>query len=494
MDIEKIRRKRAIKVLIADLIMTVSVVVIVSILVAVVAGWRVNSDFTVEQNGLVSIKTEPTGAKVIIDDEKQSQDANMSKMLTGGEHKIVLQKDGYESWEKVIEITPGWLYRLEYPKLIKQDREREELKVFANLKFFYVSSDRTTAIYAEENTTEWTLVSDLNGTPKYKTINLQGLFTGTEDSQFNLKIKYLEWSGNAEKILINVASDEVNEWAVINLNNIDSSVNLTKKYAEFNKNGSSAALADSSSIKITDAKFEDNAGEKVLGLIENKIMRIDLSSKLVTTILDDVESFNFRENEIVYLSSGDKNGIRLFRIGEEDSVVVTEVGKDENVSFALTKFNSENYLLYTIDDRLFIYRATDYPRSNEKISKMKLIAENDLGINPTEVINSRNDEFIIFRESARVVVFDAELEKWTEYDYGDEKVRFLDEYLMYRVNKASGKFMAWDFDGENVRTMVVDHGDNNFDALFSKNGKYFYYIGKYTDSEATYYKLLREKL
>ena len=497
MDIEKIRRKRAVKVLVVDLIMTISVVVIVSILVAVVAGWRIGSDFTVEQNGLVSIKTVPTGVDVIIDDEKQFQATNMSKMLTGGEHKIVLQKEGYESWNKTVQITPGWLLRLEYPRLFKQDREAETLKVFDNLEFFYVSPDRTTAIYAEEDTPEWVVVSDFNGTPKYKTIDLQGLFTTESEEKFGLEIKHLEWSENNERILIHVGNKKTDEWGIIDLADTSDSFNLTKNYNSFS-NGSSATLASENSTKITDAKFEDTAGEKVLTLVEGNLNRLDFTNKTSTLILEKVESFDLEDTEIIYTTKNETREIRLFRIGDEESVLVSKV-KDEstNVSFALTKFNSKEYLLYTTDNRLFVYRG-DFPYADEEISKMELILENDLGINPTEVVISDNEEFVVFREGARVVVYDAELEEWTEYDYGDEDIRFLDEYLMYRVDVASGKFLTWDFDSENVRTLVVDHGANKFDALISKNNKYFYFVGAYTEEDSgektTFYKLIREKL
>ena len=214
----------------------------------------------------------------------------------------------------------------------------------------------------------------------------------------------------------------------------------------------------------------------------------------MTKILDDVESFNFRDNEIIYLENkSDGRKIKLYHIGDEKAVDVSDVDNDKTVALALTKFNSQNYLLYTNDNRIFVYRAADYPRSGSNFN-MSLINENDLGIIPTEVIVSKNNEFIVFREGSRVVVYDAELEVWNEYDYGDEKVRFLDDFLLYRVDSASKKFLTWDFDSSNVRTLVVDCGNNSFDALISENERYFYYIGSFSEEGTTYYKLIREKL
>ena len=85
-DIEKIRRRRAIKIIITDIFLACCVLTIAFVLIAAVAGWRINPDFSVEQNGLVSVHTKPTDAKVIIDGKEQYQKTNMSKMLSGGKH------------------------------------------------------------------------------------------------------------------------------------------------------------------------------------------------------------------------------------------------------------------------------------------------------------------------------------------------------------------------------------------------------------------------
>ena len=480
-DIDEIRRKRTIKVLLTDFFMATSVVAIVIILVAAVAGWRINSDFSVEQNGLVSIKTHPTDATVFIDEEKQYQHSSMSKMLPGGKHLVALEKDGYERWEKEINVTPGWLLRLEYPRLIKQNREKTTIKEFEKLKFFYVSPNRTTAIYSEENSTDWVIVTDLTGTPKFKHIDIKGIFNGTSDGKFNLEFRSIEWSKNTEKILLHVANDKIDEWGIINLKDIKESVNLSDDYSRFVANSENlvASARKTSSEKISQAKFENEAGDKIVAITSNNLMRIDTVSKTVSgPFAEDAVKFAIYDQTLIYQTKFEESNsyIKTLRLGEKVSTIVA-VNTDEDaiIAFEITRFNSTNYLLYTIDNHLYVYKANDFPSGNDKFN-MTPVADVTIGIVPSEASVSNNKEFITLREGSRVVVFDTELELYHEYDYGDEVVRFLDTNMMSRVDKASNKFLTWDFDGTNVRTLVVDNAAYGFDSLITTNNKYFYYI------------------
>lgn len=481
-DIETLRKKRAIKVIITDLFMAFSVVAIVIILVAAVAGWRINSDFTVEQNGLVSIKTHPTGAKVIIDGKEDFQVTNTRIMLPGGEHKIEIEKDGYERWENTVTVTPGWLLRLEYPRLFKQDRMKKTIKDFDTLKFFYVSPNNNTAILSDDDTTEWTIISDLNAEqPKLKKINVKGIFDGTEEGEFKLTIKSIEWNKNNEKVLIHI--EETNEWVVLDLKDIKSSINLSENYSRYEANAEIILAAAKKTKKtITDAKFENEAGEKIIANVSGNLVRIDTSSKTTSApIADNVTKFSIYGTTIAFSTKFEegKSYIKLIRLGDvTPTIAAINTNEKAVISFGLTRFNSTSYFLYTINNRLFIYKANDFPVGGGNKLNMKKIIEEDTGVIASEAFTSFSSEFIVLREGSRVIVFDTELEEYHEYDYGDERIRFLDSHILYRVDKASGNFLAWDFDSKNVRTLVVDRAEHGYDAAISGNNHFFYYIAK----------------
>ena len=131
---------------------------------------------------------------------------------------------------------------------------------------------------------------------------------------------------------------------------------------------------------------------------------------------------------------------------------------------------------------------------------MEQIVNQKIGILPTNTKVSANGEFITLQEGSRIIVFDAELGLWYEYDYGDENARFLDQSLLYRIDEASGKFLVWDFDGTNVRTLATNNAVNTFDALISPNDKNLYYFIKTAPNSnaettaTTEFKLVKENL
>ena len=488
-DIEKIRRRRAIKVIITDIFLACCVLAISFILIAAVAGWRINSDFSVEQNGLVSIHTKPTEATVIIDGTDQYQKTNMSKMLSGGKHTVRIEKEGYTSWEKEIEITPGWLLRLEYPRLFKIARESKSIKDFEKLDFLYVSPNRTTAVMSTKGSTEWLVANDFNAnSPKFRTIDVKGVFSDTSDGSFKKTIYSISWNKDGEKILVN-ANDE---WGIIDLKDVKNSINLSEKYAGYEANTKSTTKVKTGG-KILSAKFENDAGDKVIANVSDNLIRIDTSAKVVSMIVEEkIEKFNLLDSSLIYLTkfTEDKSYIKYINIGENSPTTIA-INSDKNaiVSFGLSKYNNSSYLAYSLNNHLVIYRAHDFPNSNDNKNKMKIIHETDLDHAPTIAFTSNNREFIIFRAESEVAVFDIELEKIHSYDYGDTKVRFLDGSVFYRVDE-NGKFIVWDFDGTNYNDIVSENCVNNYDAFISQNDKLFYYIKK----TETGFSLVQEKL
>lgn len=482
MDIEKIRKRRAIKVVITDIIMATSVVIISIILVAVVTGWRINKDFTIEQNGLVSIRTNPTGVSVIIDDEKQSQTTNMTKMLRGGEHKITLKKDGYDSWEKTVKITPGWLLRLEYPRLFKQNRETETVETLNGLKFFHVSPDHSTALYTTNDSTKWQVMTNFNSTPKTEEVDLTDIFSDTRNGNFPYSIKSIKWSRDNERVLLNVTNGKTDEWGIIDLKNSKNSFNLSTIYNQ----------------KISVAEFEGGSNNRIIMILGGKLVRSDLSSKtLIEPSIENVSSFFSNGSEIIYLSRDSSNieTLWLTKFGSERATKIVELKNGDSTTFALTHFNGSNYLAYTLNNHLYVYQNSIYPTEEDDITNMKLIVDSDIEISPSEVFVSNNNEFIIFKDNQKIVLFDTELEIYHTYDYGSNKVKFLDGSILYRVDNESKSFIAFDFDNTNTRTILNDHAIDGFDALISNNNRYFYYVGTFeTTSSKNELRLVREKL
>ena len=531
MDLDREKRRQAIHVIISDSLIAFFVVVIVVVLLAIVIGYRINSDFSLEQNGLVQLQTVPSNATVIIDGETELGHTKLSKMLPGGEHEVVLQRDGYEEWRKTITVTPGWLLRVEYPRLIKQDRETRDMIEFGerDLDFFYASPSRKYALYSLDHSTEWHFVSGFgNNNLKDSVIDITGIFSTevevvkdntkviegeevkvdeTPEYLFTGKIKSIEWNDLETAVLLKVSDGENEEWGVIDFANPTESVNLSSELTRYEsnyknlddkeprseKNTGSAATVKQAAVatkkikanQISDARFETT--DKIFVVVNGNLREVSLTKKTaMSTEINDIAEFENYEDQVVYVTTK-KNGaceIRLYRMGDEKSVLVQEVGAEKSsVLVSVTKYGGQSYLEYFIDNRLYVYRSVEFPHQGQKISLMVKIAENDTSITPSgRLAVSPNGMVVIARDGNKLASFENEMEQLSEYEYGSSRMVWFDPYILADVTE-KGELMIRDFDGANLRKLSVKGAAAGYDQLVAPNNKYFYYIVRNADDE-----------
>lgn len=148
MDYEEKKRRQNLRVIVSEALMVLTVIITVIVLVFVVSGYWLNSNFEVERQGLLQVSSIPTGSYVLIDDSEPSwfQRTNTSKMLPIGEHTVKIERDGYDSWVKTVNISEGLLFRLHYPRLFPLEREAEEIYDVIGVTKTFLSDDHETLL------------------------------------------------------------------------------------------------------------------------------------------------------------------------------------------------------------------------------------------------------------------------------------------------------------------------------------------------------------
>ena len=164
---EKQRRRQMIKVIIAEIGMTISVIAIAVVATLAAMGFFVTGNGKIEQSGLIQIHSMPTGATVEIDGNTVFSRTNLSRSLTPGEHSLKLSRDGYDSWQKTIKMSSGMLLRLYYPRLFLLERKPEvALRLEKGLEFYLPSNDQAYILYAPADSFKWNLINIRDDDPK----------------------------------------------------------------------------------------------------------------------------------------------------------------------------------------------------------------------------------------------------------------------------------------------------------------------------------------
>lgn len=467
MDMDKKKRQQTIRLVMTEILMVLAVICSVFILLAVVSGWRINKDLTIEQYGQVDIRSYPTGASVIIDDEPQALTlTNTSKMLTEGKHKIVLQREGFDSWEKTVTVTPGWAVRLYYPKLFLTERESETALELGDLEFMTAAPNHDSLLYAEKDSKTWKWVSVRGNSIDNRDVDLAGFVDGN--------ISKMVWANDSERILVQTD----NEWVLVNLVNPKESVKLNATYA-----------ADGE--KFEKILFANSSGDRIWALKNKKIYAISLSSKeKAKSLISGVEDFAADDQELMYLgeTEGDEQYIYLYHEGDKEPYRLQKVEQGVKVRMAMSSYTDGKFIAIAQNDNLQVYGANSYPTVSGGDWDGKVIVMDELGLMPdADALVSRNKEFMVFCEGEKMAVFDAELTEVYRYEYPSKEVMWVDDFMLASV--VDGRLAVRDFDGTNVRELATD-ALANYAPTITANDRWLYYVARIDNKNV----LRRERL
>lgn len=447
------RLRQSLKVIISEAAMVLGVILLVVVLALIVSGYWVNSDFEVQRQGMIQVASTPTGADLSIDGESSwLQRTNTSKMLSSGEHSIVITKDGYDTWSKTVEVSEGLLYRIHYPRLFWQDRKPESALSTTGTTIASVSPDGDTLLLMN-TTTSWQVVKLDNDTLKPQKIDISNYFSnvsmaeGAEVGVFTGEVLDADWDRNGDHILIKTKQGDTVEWTILDVNNIKNSINLTKEFG----------------ANFTDVKILDNSSSNLLAVQNGNLHKIDVPSKIISAVLvENVVDFDHYENEIIF-SAQAPNGkykIGLFKIGDKKVKELETMDKPAKV--VISKFYDDMYIATLDEDRFALYKKDDYSE----------IMHTTLGFKPQHIKVGHDGEFITMWESTQIATLDMETASVVEWSTEGENFDWLGHDMIFSVS--DGELIVYDFDGLNRRILAKNVSDH-FPVIITDD-KWLYYF------------------
>ena len=474
MNREQRKRRQKILTIIAETGMVFAVIAIVVVMTLVAMGYKFGAEGEIEQSGLMQLHTMPTGATVEIDGKTLFARSNLSESLSPGDHYIKITKEGYNSWEKTVTMAPGSLMRLYSPRLFLLERETEKVAGLGDLMFYSASENRNYILYAKSDSVKWTLMNVKNDNVEMTEIDVAKVFDFIKDNKFTGKIEHMKWDSDEDKVLIKASHDGSTEWALVDLKDVTESVNLTKEFG-----------LDFSKIEIANS----SAGQ-LMTLENGKLRKVDVDNKSISRVLvERVESFTNHGTDVVYATSRDDNGKRnigIYKDGAKNSVVVRVVDTDDKVLVGSSAYYDDEYLIYTVGDRLSVYSG-EYPVYTAEMKKsgsnkvlldsddstLKMVLEYTFGFVPESLTVSRGGEYVLVKQGREIVSADLDTNKIAGYESKSDKIKWIDDSMLYDV--LDGKVVVWDFDGTNERE-IVNGGVSDRAVMISGDNKYLYYV------------------
>jgi len=452
MDLEQ--NERRLKVIVSEAIMVVAVILMVIILAFIVSGYWVNSDFRIERQGLLQISSIPTGADVEIDGASSwLQRTNTSKVLSSGEHKVVLTKEGYDSWSKTIKITEGLLYRLGYPRLFLNPelRQTEEIFEIPNITAVSVSQNRETMLIMN-NTADWTLVNLASDSVEQKKIDVSDYFpvvdTTKETKHLAGKILGYNWDRDNSHILFNIETEEGVEWVLIDIKNITNSINLTKSFGH----------------NFDEVKIISNSSSELLAVQNSNLHKIDLSNRSISSILvENVIDFSYYDNEILFSAKKDIDDtyyLGILKLNSDKMIELSTLAAPAKV--AISRFYEDKYITIITERTVSIYKKEDFSE----------FASFELKFTPETTKVGHGGGFIMLSTGDNIATIDMESLDLLEWQVEGDTFGWLEDSMIYTV--LDDELIVYDFDGLN-RRVITKNVSANFPITITDD-KWLYYF------------------
>lgn len=450
MDPEKRIRRQSLKVIVSEIIMVVTVIITVIILAFLVSGYWLGSDFKVERQGMLQIYSMPTGANVAVDgDAPWFQRTNTSKVLSSGEHEVVLTKDGYDSWSKTVNISEGLLYRLHYPRLFLLDRKKESVYQAEAPVFATVSPDYNSMLITN-NTTDWLLIN-LNRNNIEPSIvdvsNLSAYISKADDAEkglFTGKILSANWSNDNEHILMQISGGESSEWLILNVKTPKNSVNITREFA----------------TTFDDVRIFDSSASNLLALRNHNLHKIDVATRQVSAIMaENIKSYDFYDSELVFSSDGE---IIYSENGSESPKILDQTSPEAKTEVLISRFYEDKYITVVSDNQFTLYRRNNFEQ----------IFTGEISFVPDEVKIGHSGSFVFMEKDGQVAIFDMEIMKLKEWQLDSPEFGWLDSNMLYSIK--DGGLIVYDFDGLNRRELS-SNVSAHFPVAITDN-KWLYYF------------------
>lgn len=456
-------------------VMTTLVLLIVSGLVFVTLGYRFDSDNgRVEQGALLQFSTIPSGATIKVDGSAINPRTPAKYSVREGSHTFVMQRDGYETWQKTLDITAGTLTWLNYARLVPKDRTVTPVAQYPSLRASLATTDGHSMLVQQDGTLpSFQLVNLQSDDIKTSTITIPGsLYSESATAGVTHDFKIDQWDNDGRFALIQHTYGAKSEWLVIDTRDVAATKNIT-------------TLLD---VDVTSVKFSGTSGAILYALSGSDIRKLDLSAATISRpLVTHVTGFElFKTNVVTYTGTDPadpaKRVVGLYREGDSSPHVLRTVASAADVPLRISTshYFNQDYIAIAEGNKIDIFSG-DYPSSNsdnngslEKFGTFNFVSGVDrLSFSPA-------GDYVFVQTGANFASYDIEHNRIATSSIASDitaavgPLRWLDDNYVW--SDYGGNVTVREFDGTNSHT--ISKAVVGQDVVLSQSGRYLYSIGK----------------
>lgn len=453
--------------------MTLLVITIVAGLIFVILGYRFDTENgRVEQGSLLQFATIPSGATVTIDGKAMSSKTPTKSSVLAGNHTFKMERAGYETWQKSLDVTAGTLTWLDYARLVPKNRPIQAVATYAKLHSTLASEDGQTIIVQEDPAVPSFTIVDLRSNEiTSSTITLPvEVYSDSQVPGTAHAFTVNSWDKGGRYVLVQHTYADKQEWLVVDTRDVVASKNA------------STILG----IDIVSPVFSGTSGNVLYALSATSLRKLDLSAGTISrSLASNVTSFElFETNIITYVGTSavpNQRVLGLYRDGDESPHVIRTISDDISIPIHIStaRYFNDNYIALTIGSQVTILNG-DYPASSANaISSMSTYGTFTVGKNIDYIGFSPSGDYLLVQSGSAFTTYDIERKRVSVSNIVGSgttvtPLRWLDDDHVWYDN--NGMVVMREFDGANmvnINTSVVGQ-----DVTLTNNDRYLYSVGK----------------
>lgn len=467
LDPKKQARHRII-LLTGYLFIGVAVAISTLVLVYFAYGFGLARNGAVIQNGLVFFSSEPGGAKIYLNNKLHSERTNAKLVVPEGIYKSRLERTGYRTWERTLEINGGQVLHVDYPFLVPTTLKTTTTSTYTSAPTFSSQSiDRRWLLVLQPGQTNSFDLYDLKSkTKSVTTLSLPAtVLTSSTGAESLLPIA---WGDDNDHVVVKHLYDnnQKSEYILIDRANPDQSININ------------ATLGITPDVLTLQNRKYDRYF--IYSPTTQILQSVTLSEPSPVVLLDHVLAYQtYATNSFLYATdSGAPAGKVLIKrtIGDQ-TYTLRSIPVQTTYLLDFTKFDGVEYDVIgsSNENKVYIYK--------DPIGQIKKLP--DHAIVPIQVLHVTTPNFVGFSPSAQFIIAEHgnqfgvfDIFNSVGYNYSINQaidapqthVSWMDGARLTFVS--GGLSTIVDYDGTNLQKLVA--ANPAFVPMFSPDYKFTY--------------------
>lgn len=428
-------------------------------------GFGVTKSGDVTQNGLLFFSSQPSPANISINDKPSRYSTNTRMAILSGIYKFELSREGYRSWERLIEVSGGKVQHFDYPFLIPNELADKKIKTYETAPSFTTQSpDRRWLVVLQPGSVTDFQVFDLKNPEKepFAFTLPAGVSSNATTSQ---NYEAVSWASDNDHILLKHNYDGKSEYILTSRTDAKESKNLNK-----------ALGVDPQKLTLADKKFD-----KFYLLSNGQLQTASLTDTAPVTIRQQVLNYQTHgSNTVLFVTTQDapkgKVAVRL-AIGENNVYDIRMLPSDSEYLLDVAKYSDKLYVAAAAANQQKTYVYED-PVGQIKTAPKQLPAPIQVlrVTKPTYLSFSNSAQFVMVQNGSHYGVYDIENERGYNYvaaepiDLPATHATWMDGNRLTYVS--DGRTLVFDYDHKNPQFLLP--ASSSYLPAFSPDYKFVY--------------------